>query len=241
MAGYDGYSMSNNARAAYEAGERPMTKWTKRAIIEAVAMETDELERGLLEKLRKEELIDLFLEWRGWHHTSKMYNRTNFYGVNVDEEITNDYLENVVLNRVKNVKIKEQVEKEESKPKIGIKMKTHYEYARECIGVSDIASLIIRGGAIAEERKISTYGVLEVLSVCNLTMGGDSMYHAYIVDEKCEIPEYYKLVKIFEHWIQIYDDEMLVKEFSADKIRVYRAGRYGTIIQLIVRDSKDII
>jgi len=27
--GYDGYSMSNNARAAYESGEMPISKWTK--------------------------------------------------------------------------------------------------------------------------------------------------------------------------------------------------------------------
>lgn len=29
MAGYNGFSMSNNAVAAYEDGEKPLSKWTK--------------------------------------------------------------------------------------------------------------------------------------------------------------------------------------------------------------------
>lgn len=29
MAGYSGYSMSNNAVDAYESGEKPRSKWTK--------------------------------------------------------------------------------------------------------------------------------------------------------------------------------------------------------------------
>lgn len=30
MAGYNGYSMSNNAVAAYENGEKPLSKWKKK-------------------------------------------------------------------------------------------------------------------------------------------------------------------------------------------------------------------
>lgn len=33
MAGYHGYSMSNNAVAAYSNGKRPRTKWTKALIL----------------------------------------------------------------------------------------------------------------------------------------------------------------------------------------------------------------
>lgn len=36
MAGYDGYSMSNNAREAYEYGYMPKSKWTKATMIEAI-------------------------------------------------------------------------------------------------------------------------------------------------------------------------------------------------------------
>lgn len=37
MAGYHNYSMSNNAVAAYENGEMPLSKWSKKAILAAVA------------------------------------------------------------------------------------------------------------------------------------------------------------------------------------------------------------
>lgn len=33
MAGYNGFSMSNNAVAAYEDGEKPLSKWTKANIL----------------------------------------------------------------------------------------------------------------------------------------------------------------------------------------------------------------
>ena len=36
MAGYFGYSMSNNARAAYADGEMPLSKWTKTTIINKI-------------------------------------------------------------------------------------------------------------------------------------------------------------------------------------------------------------
>ena len=37
MAGYYGYSMSNNAVSAYEEGEMPLSKWTKQGVIEYIA------------------------------------------------------------------------------------------------------------------------------------------------------------------------------------------------------------
>ena len=37
MTGYVGYSMSNNAVDAYNAGEMPFSKWTKTAILKDVA------------------------------------------------------------------------------------------------------------------------------------------------------------------------------------------------------------
>lgn len=39
MAGYSGYSMSNNAVDAYESGEKPRSKWTKAAILNAIEAE----------------------------------------------------------------------------------------------------------------------------------------------------------------------------------------------------------
>ena len=37
----------------------------------------------------------------------------------------------------------------------------------------------------------------------------------------------------FKAWLKIYDDEGLTADYSADKIKVYRAGDFGCIIQLI--------
>lgn len=89
--GYDGYSMSNNARAAYEDGEMPLSKWTKEAIcvrIDVVLAENFLPEEigftlELLKSLPASALKDLVLRRCGWHHTSDRYNRTDFYDVSV--------------------------------------------------------------------------------------------------------------------------------------------------------------
>ena len=85
--GYDGKSMSNRARAAYELGEKPMSKWTKDEIIKAVdnylydeepetAISIDEIKALPAWLLRQE-----FLTCRSWHHTGALYNVTDFYGL----------------------------------------------------------------------------------------------------------------------------------------------------------------
>lgn len=57
MAGYDGFSMSNNARMAYHNGLKPASKIS-----------------GI-----PSTLIAQFCTADEWHHTSARYNRTNFY------------------------------------------------------------------------------------------------------------------------------------------------------------------
>lgn len=80
--GYDGNSMSNRARRAYDLGQAPMSKWTKDGILDRMGG-VDELEpymdelKGLSEKTLKES----FLEKAAWHHSSKFFNKTDFYGV----------------------------------------------------------------------------------------------------------------------------------------------------------------
>lgn len=58
---------------------------------------------------------------------------------------------------------------------------------------------------------------------------------SYIVNGDCEIGEHYRFEAEFYTWLNIYDDDELVKEFKADIIRVYRAGNHGCIIQLLNR------
>ena len=87
-AGYDGYSMSNNARAAYDAGMMPLSKWTKSDILDGIRAEYDKyLPDAVFEVIKKLPLgflKDKFLETREWHHTSSMYNATDFYQIDAD-------------------------------------------------------------------------------------------------------------------------------------------------------------
>ncbi len=94
--GYSGWSMSKRAETAYDNGYKPISKWTKAAIIEAVYEYADD---ELLDhpgeyaeaakKLTLRELKEFFIEYKEWHHTSKFCNATDFYGLN--EDIFEDY------------------------------------------------------------------------------------------------------------------------------------------------------
>ena len=99
MAGYAGFSMSNNAVMAYEDGEKPKSKWTKREIIEEIKRQLEDKETELnvslsdIEKMPVEALRELALYESSWHHTSSYYNETSFYSVDASE-ITESDLEN---------------------------------------------------------------------------------------------------------------------------------------------------
>ncbi|MCL2607628.1 MAG: hypothetical protein FWD92_03625 [Methanomassiliicoccaceae archaeon] len=82
MAGYKGYSMSNRAIEAYEDGEKPLSKWTKAEILSQ--LEEEGLSKRKIESLSKMTVADMkdkLLVRTSWHHTSKHYNRTDFYSV----------------------------------------------------------------------------------------------------------------------------------------------------------------
>ena len=73
--GYYGYSMSNNAKDAYEKGLKPLSKWNSKdakelAEILGVSIRVKDLKR-FLKKYGK----------RGEHHTSKYFNLTDFYSI----------------------------------------------------------------------------------------------------------------------------------------------------------------
>lgn len=87
MAGYKGYSMSNNAVAAYKEGLKPFNKWTKREIL--AELTAQDVPAEIMEELRSWTLAQLrasFLTSQEWHHTSKYYNKTDFYSVIFDSE-----------------------------------------------------------------------------------------------------------------------------------------------------------
>ena len=104
MAGYNGFSMSNNAVAAYENGEKPLSKWTKTDILEGIEKAIIEEELILncslksLKKLPAKVLKDICLKYSSWHHTSNHYNKTEFYSLDYDEieELTDEKIENIL-------------------------------------------------------------------------------------------------------------------------------------------------
>lgn len=104
MAGYFGYSMSNNAVDAYENGEMPISKWSKKAIMEEVEKSVREGELSLqcsmqaLGKLPVKALKEYCLYSSSKHHTSKYYNMTEFYSLDIDrlEGLTDQELVEIV-------------------------------------------------------------------------------------------------------------------------------------------------
>lgn len=102
MAGYNGFSMSNNAVAAYEDGEKPLSKWTKANIFDAINKQEVELKCSIekLKKLPVKVLKEVCLTYSSWHHTSNHYNKTDFYSLDVDriENLTDDKIEELLLD-----------------------------------------------------------------------------------------------------------------------------------------------
>lgn len=87
QSGYVGSSMSVNALYAYEDGEMPKSKWTKKAMLLALkgwcaANEVPFDEQ--VTSMRKDEVFREFFEWKSWHHTGRFANETDFYGIDED-------------------------------------------------------------------------------------------------------------------------------------------------------------
>lgn len=100
MAGYNGFSMSNNAVAAYEDGEKPLSKWTKADIFDTIKDKEVELKCSI-EKLRKlpiKVLKEVCLRYSSWHHTSNHYNKTDFYSLDVKaiENLTDERIDKLI-------------------------------------------------------------------------------------------------------------------------------------------------
>lgn len=93
-----------------------------------------------------------------------------------------------------------------------------YKKHKILLGESDVACLTMTG--------MKYDGV----SASVLKFGADGEYTAWVVDDLAVIPERYKLVDVYSHWLKIYDDTELVAEIVAKGIRVYRAGATGCLI-----------
>lgn len=80
MAGYNGYSMSNNAIAAYDQGLKPYSKWVKSDFI-YFSETLPEDKKKAIKNARIKELRSL-LKYCEWHHTGLMFKKTDFYAIN---------------------------------------------------------------------------------------------------------------------------------------------------------------
>lgn len=98
MSGYHGYSMSNNAYNAYQASEKPYSRWTKSELVEAVLSVNSSVDPTLLKKVRLEILRKNLLYYTGWHHTGTYFNQTDFYGLDTDamESLTDADLKELI-------------------------------------------------------------------------------------------------------------------------------------------------
>lgn len=119
MAGYNGWSMSNNAVEAYENGEKPLSKWTKADIFNAIAGQEIELKcsKDKIRKLSAKALKEVCLHKTSWHHTSNHYNRTDFYSLNIDaiENLTDRKIDELLTDYKANKKIENKPSEEKWK------------------------------------------------------------------------------------------------------------------------------
>ena len=93
--GYVGSSMSVNARDAYDSDEKPRSKWTKQEIVDEIKRLT-----GVdASKLTADELRGMCLKFAGWHHTGKYFNRTDFYSLDIPEELTQEEVDSIIAAR----------------------------------------------------------------------------------------------------------------------------------------------
>lgn len=96
--GYSGFSMSKRAVEAYENGERPISKWSKKDLLEGIKQlageKTLNFNYDSLKKIPVDVLKELFLIKTSWHHTSSRCNKTDFYSLDQDAvySITEDKL-----------------------------------------------------------------------------------------------------------------------------------------------------
>lgn len=120
-------------------------------------------------------------------------------------------------------------------------MKNYKKYEKAYIGGSDVSALTVT--AFGESG----------LTANILRFGSDGEYHAYIVDDECEIPSHYALALHVSPyaaefhgldgsvthgtpsgWAKIYDDSGLVYEARfTNGLNIYRAGERGCIVQIL--------
>ena len=91
------------------------------------------------------------------------------------------------------------------------------DFKKVNLGISDIASLVLRDSA----------------GVCELNFGEDGNYSAYECFGDVEIGSHYTEIHTSKAWIKIYDDTGLVYDkapLDYSLCTIYRAGEFGCIL-----------
>ncbi len=97
------------------------------------------------------------------------------------------------------------------------------DFSQIPIGTSEYACIIFVGPG-------GRFGI----TAKTIHFGENGEYQCFLVDENhFEIDPTYKREVRFHHWLKVYDDKGLVREFNADDIIVYRTRNGERIIQLI--------
>lgn len=173
--GYKGQSMSVNAVLAYDRGEKPLSKWTKAAILEEIENMFDELpeeKADMIKKMTLTELRENFLNYTAYHHTGKFYNSTNFYQLNADrmENITVEEIGEIISRRKKTARrpqaiidaekaerAKKKAEKEAAEEKAKLfRYQNKYKTLKGFLNSSSVdleALQLVRAQKIAEKRE----------------------------------------------------------------------------------------
>lgn len=119
QSGYVGTSMSVRAVEAYDNGYMPLSKWTKKAILEEIASLYGEEVVNHVKSWSKDFLAETFLEYKEWHHTGKYAIETDFYGIKDELD------EKEILAIVPPVKARKP--KEESKKRFAVVIFSEWE------------------------------------------------------------------------------------------------------------------
>lgn len=175
MAGYDwSRGMSNNAVTAYANGERPMSRWTKAALLErATDVLVDSLEfdgsyaeaRGEVARLAHFPLG--FLKWEllresSWHHTGKFFNETSFYDVDEDE---------LLYALLHTCEIEAKYAREREYARIERKAQKAFESAGLEFNLGQIVMGLLRYGGVSESLE---------RDICNPRINRDVLWSLYL-------------------------------------------------------------
>lgn len=106
--------MSKRAKEAYEGGERPSSKWTKEALIEAIAEAFGEDVSEKARKISKLELANSFLERSSWHHVGAYATPVWFY--RIAEDMTAEEASRLVDQLIEEKATQKEEKKAEKKP-----------------------------------------------------------------------------------------------------------------------------